>query len=125
MGIQKPTSMRMVAWIGKNDVSLLADTSYTFNVINSNIVNKVVLTMSLIMPIDVKMAKGERLKCKVLVKDIKINIHGVRIVVDLHVIPLVWLDMVFENVWLRSIGKVGNDYHNMSMDFNVGSIKCV
>lgn len=70
-----------------------------------------------------KVASGEKLKCEALVKEVKMNVQGVRIVVDLHVLPLVGLDLVLGNAWLKSLGRVIHDYENMTMEFNLGSKK--
>lgn len=55
----------------------------------------------------------------------KINVQGVRITVDLHILSLVGLDVVLGNAWLRSIGKVITNYDTMVMEFEVGGKKRV
>lgn len=43
--------------------------------------------------------------------------------VNLHVLPLVSLDVVLDNAWLKGVGRVVHDYHSMTMKFKVGSKK--
>ncbi|XP_040998183.1 uncharacterized protein K02A2.6-like [Juglans microcarpa x Juglans regia] len=122
-GVQRPTSMRVMAWIGKFEVTLLVDSGSTHNFINSNIVTKVGLKSSTIEPFDVKVANGDKLRCEGLVKEVKMNVQGLRIVADLHVLSLVGLDVVLGNAWLKGIGKVINDYEKMTIEFWIGSKK--
>ncbi|XP_042969094.1 uncharacterized protein LOC122301779 [Carya illinoinensis] len=122
-GISKPTSMRLMAWVGKHEVILLVDSGSTHNFINSSIVGKVGLKPSPIPPFEVKVASGEKLQCEALIREVKMNVQGVRIMADLHVLPLVGLDLVLGNAWLKSLGRVVHDYHNMTMEFKLGSKK--
>ncbi|XP_042962448.1 uncharacterized protein LOC122296713 [Carya illinoinensis] len=122
-GISKPTSMRLMAWVGKREVTLLVDSGSTHNFINSSIVGKVGLKPSPIPPFEVKVASGEKLQCEALIREVKMNVQGVRIMADLHVLPLVGLDLVLGNAWLKSLGRVVHDYHNMTMEFKLGSKK--
>ncbi|XP_040987625.1 uncharacterized protein LOC121235342 [Juglans microcarpa x Juglans regia] len=122
-GVQRPTSMRVMAWIEKFEVTLLVDSGSTHNFINSNIVTKVRLKPSTIEPFEVKVANGDKLRCEGLVREVKLNVQGVRIVADLHVLSLVGLDVVLGNAWLKGIGKVVNDYDKMTMEFRIGSKK--
>ncbi|XP_042962489.1 uncharacterized protein LOC122296761 [Carya illinoinensis] len=68
-------------------------------------------------------ASGEKLQCEALIREVKMNVQGVRIMADLHVLPLVGLDLVLGNAWLKSLGRVVHDYHNMTMEFKLGSKK--
>lgn len=45
------------------------------------------------------------------------NIQGVRIVANLHLLPLVSLGIVLGNAWLKGLGRVVHDYHSMNMKF--------
>ena len=51
------------------------------------------------------------------------NIHGVRVITDLHVLALVCLDVVLGNMWLRSIGPIIHNYVDMTMKFKIGGKK--
>lgn len=106
--------MQLITWLEKFQVTLLVDSDSTHNFINSNIVSKVGLKPNPILPFEVKVARGDKLKCEALIREIKMNVHGVGIVADLHIQPLVGLD---------SLGKVIHDYHNMTIEFKLGSMK--
>lgn len=105
--------------MGKFEVTLLIDSSYTHNCIVRNIG----LKPSPIPPFEVKMASEDKFKCEALIKEVKMNVQGVQIAAYLHVLPLVDLDLVLGNAWLKSLGKVVYDYHNMTMAFKLGSKK--
>ena len=55
----------------------------------------------------------------------KLNVQGMRIVVDLHILTIVGLDVVLENAWLRSIGRVLTDFDTMTMEFKLEGKKRV
>ncbi|XP_042954591.1 uncharacterized protein LOC122291003 [Carya illinoinensis] len=124
-GVPRPTSMRVMVWVGKFEVTLLVDSGSTHNFVNSNIVTKIGLKSCAINPFEVKVANGDKLKCEEIVREVKMNIQGVSIVADLHVLALGGLDIVLGNAWLRSVGKVLNDYEKMTMKFKIGSKKKV
>ena len=122
-GARIPSTMRLMAWVGKHEVTLLVDSGSSHNFINANITKKVGLRGVAVEPFEVKVANGEKLKCEEVVRDVKLNVQGVRICADLHVITIVGLDVVLGNAWLRSIGRVLNDYEAMTMEFKLGGKK--
>ncbi|KAI9153745.1 hypothetical protein LWI28_015902 [Acer negundo] len=122
-GVSKPSTIRLMAWVGKFEVSMLVDSGSSHNFINVNIVRKIGLRGTVIEPFDVKVANGEKLKCEEVVHEVKMNVQGVRIVADLHVLSLVGVDMVLGNTWLKSIGKVVTDFDAMTMEFKLGERK--
>ncbi|XP_042984723.1 uncharacterized protein LOC122313630 [Carya illinoinensis] len=123
--VPRPTSMRVMAWVGKFEVTLLVDSGSTHNFINANTVTKIGLKPCAIEPFEVKVANGNKLRCEALVKEVKINVQGVRIVADLHMLALMGLDVVIGNAWLKGLGRVIHDYQNMTMEFKLGSKKRV
>ena len=76
-------------------------------------------------PFEVKVANGKKLKCEEVVRDVKLNVQGVRIVVNLHILTIVGLDVVLGNAWLMSIGRVLTDFDTMTMEFKLGGKKRV
>ncbi|XP_038977863.1 uncharacterized protein LOC120108346 [Phoenix dactylifera] len=122
-GVQRPSTMRLMAWVGKHEVSLLVDSGSSHNFINSGIVRKVGLKGAAVEPFEVKVASGEKLRCEEVVRDVCMNIQGVRIKADLHILQLVGLDVVLGNAWLRSLDKVLTDYSTMTMEFKIGGQK--
>lgn len=101
------------------------DSDSTHNFINSNIITKVELEPIVIVPFEVKVSIGDKLNSEGLEKEVKMNVQWVRIVVDLHVLPLAGLDVILGNAWLKDFENVVHDYHNMTMEFNFGSKKRV
>ena len=76
-------------------------------------------------PFEVKVANGEKLRCEEMVRDVKMNVQGVRIVVNLHVLTIAGLDVVLGNAWLKSIGRVLTDFDTMTMEFKLdGKKRC-
>ena len=56
-------------------------------------------------------------------RDVKINVQGVKVVTDLHVITIMGLDVVLGSAWLKSGGRVLTDYGSMTMEFKLGGKK--
>ncbi|KAI9156087.1 hypothetical protein LWI28_000296 [Acer negundo] len=96
--VSKPSIMRLMAWVGKFEVSMLVDSDSSNNFINANI-------------------------CEEVVHEVKMNVQGVRIAADLHVLSLVGVDVVLGNAWLKSIGKVVTDFDARTMEFKLGGRK--
>ncbi|KAG7964158.1 hypothetical protein I3843_09G155000 [Carya illinoinensis] len=120
MGTQKHTSMRVMAGIEIIEVPLLVDSGSTHNFINSTLVAKVGLNSIAIKPFEIKMASGDKMKCEGLVKEVKMNVQGVRVVTDLHILHLVELDVVLGNLWLKGLGRIVLDYKKRTMEFKLG-----
>ncbi|KAK0580275.1 hypothetical protein LWI29_000190 [Acer saccharum] len=102
---------------------MLVDSSSSHNFINANIVRKIGLREAAIEPFDVKVANREKLKCEEVVHEVKMNVQGVRIATDLHVLSLMGVDVVLSNAWLKSICKVVIDFDAMTMEFKLGGRK--
>ncbi|KAL5838392.1 hypothetical protein ACOSQ3_015561 [Xanthoceras sorbifolium] len=122
-GTPRPSTMRLMAWIGSSEVSLLVDSGSSHNFINVNTVKKLGMKGVAIEPFDVKVANGERLKCDEVHKNVKMNVQGVRITAELHVLALAGLDVVLGSAWLKSIGEVVTNYETMTMRFKLGGKK--
>ncbi|KAL5798655.1 hypothetical protein ACOSQ2_003475 [Xanthoceras sorbifolium] len=73
-GTPRPSTMRLMAWIGSSEVSLLVDSGSSHNFINVNTVKKLELKGVAIEPFDVKVANGERLRCEEVHKNVKMNV---------------------------------------------------
>ncbi|KAK0608923.1 hypothetical protein LWI29_038031 [Acer saccharum] len=123
MSGSKPSTMRLMAWVGKFKVSMLVDSGSSQNFINANIIRKIGLRGAAIEPFDVKVANGETLKCEEVVHEVKMNVQGVRITADLHVLSQVGVDVVLGNAWLKCISKVVIDFDAMTMEFKLGGKK--
>ena len=92
-GTRTPSTMRLMAWIGKHEVTLLVDSGSSHNFINASIIKKLGLQGVAVEPFEVKVANGEKLRCEEMVRDVKMNVQGVRIVVNLHVLTIAGLDV--------------------------------
>ncbi|KAI9176988.1 hypothetical protein LWI28_009582 [Acer negundo] len=97
-GVSKPFTIRLMAWVGKFEISMLVDSGFSHNFINTII-------------------------CEEVVHEVKMNVQGVRIAADLHVLSLVGVDVVLYNAWLKSISNVVIDFDAMTMEFKLGERK--
>ena len=119
-GTLKPTTMRLMAWIGKHEVSLLVDSGSSHNFVNPNVMKRVGMRGSEIESFDVMVANGEKLQCG---KVVKINVQEARMVADLPILAVVDLNMILGNAWLRGLGRVLHNYEDMTMEFQLGGKK--
>lgn len=108
-----------MACIGKQEVTLLVNRGSTHNFINTHILKKIGLYGEDVETFDVKVANGEKLRCKKLVKAVKMDVQGVQIVIDLHVLSLDELDVVLRDAWLKDIDRVIIDYDKRTMEFTL------
>src|SRR5262249_13555479 len=65
----------------------------------------------------------ERLFTKEVVKEMRLNIQGVRIVANLHVLTLCGQEVILGIAWMSSIGRILFDYSTMTMEFKLGRKK--
>ncbi|KAL5810305.1 hypothetical protein ACOSQ4_026873 [Xanthoceras sorbifolium] len=112
-----------MAWIGSSEISLLVDSGSSYNFINMNTVKKLGMKVTAIEAFDMRVANGERLKCDEVHQNVKMNVQGVRIVAELHVLELTGLVVVLGNAWLKSIEEVVINYEIMIMKFKLGGKK--
>lgn len=68
-----PTTMRLMALIEKVEAHMLVDSRFSHNFVSANTIKKVGLGAVVIEPFDVRMANSEKLKCDVVVRDVKMN----------------------------------------------------
>lgn len=114
-----------MAWIGKFEITLLVGSGSTLNFINFNIVNKVGLKSSLIVPFEVNITNGGKLRHGDHVWEVKMNLQRVMIVAEGHVLSLVGLDVVLGNAWPKGPSRAFHDCHNMTIEFKLGLKKRV
>ena len=80
-----PTTMRVLVWIGKHEVTSLVDNGSFHIFINSGTLQKVGLHDEAVEPFEVRVANGEKLRCSDMVHGMKMNVHGVRVLANLYV----------------------------------------
>ena len=112
-GVKAPSTMRLMAWIGKYEVTLLVDSGSSHNFVNANLIKKIGLRVVAVEPFEVKVANGEKLKCDEVARDVKLNVQGVRIVRDLHVLTIVGLDVVLGSTWLKGVDRLWVNDHGI------------
>lgn len=106
-------------------MSLLVDFGLTHKFINAYTIRKLGLKEVVVELFKVNATNGDKLKCKKTVQDVKMNVKGVRITIDLQVLLLVRLDMILNNAWLNNLSNVNVIMNSeaMKIEFKLGSEK--
>ena len=73
-GTKTLSTMQLMAWIGKHEVTLLVDSGSSHNFVNASIIKQIGLRGVTMEPFEVKVANGKKLKCEEVVQDVKINV---------------------------------------------------
>lgn len=92
-----PRTMWIGSWIKNRRVIILIDNGSTHNFINQEIARKLNLKATLIEPIHVRVANGDRLTCAYICKAVPIKVQGVSITADMYVIPLGGTNIILGN----------------------------
>ena len=116
-GACTPSTFRLLGWIEEHEVDILVDTGSSHNFINSNTFQRIGLKGDEMGVLHVKVASGEELKCEKMVREVEMHVQGVKIIIDLYVLPLTGHDVVLGIAWLKIVGRVITDYSHMTMKF--------
>lgn len=84
-------------------MSLLINFRSTYNFINVDIVGQLGLKGVTVEPFEVKVANRDNLKCRKIVRDVKMNVQGVQITTELYILSIGGLDVIIGNAWLKSL----------------------
>ena len=74
IGAPKPTTMRLVAWIRKQEMILLVDSESSHNFVNSLALKKVGIQDEEVELFEVRMSNGENLHCLEVVHGVIMNV---------------------------------------------------
>lgn len=108
--------MQANTYIKGHKVTLLIDSGSTLNFINDELALELVL-MGRKIEFDTTMANGRVELSDDFYEGINWEIQGMRLVVDLHALPLAELNVVLGIKWLKILGKVVTDFGKGIMEF--------
>ena len=80
--------------IEEHEVDILVDTGSSHNFIKSNAFQRIELKGDEVGVVHVKVASGEEIKCKKVVREVEMYVQGVKTMIDLYVLPLTGHDVV-------------------------------
>jgi len=110
-------TMRIMARIENQDLTVLIDSGSTHNFISERIANWLHLPVIPTQPFNVKVANGNPLKCQGRFENIHVLLQGIPFILTLYALPLCGLDLVLGVQWLEQLGTVACDWKKMTMKF--------
>jgi hypothetical protein len=116
-GCNGPKTMRIKAVIGKRTLVILIDSGSTHNFVDQKIAHSLQLAVKPVEEFVVKVANGERLRCRERYENVLITIQGFQFSTTLYSLPLHGLDAVLGIQWLENLGPVLCDWKKMTMNF--------
>ncbi|GJS40578.1 ty3-gypsy retrotransposon protein [Tanacetum coccineum] len=117
VGHGSPRSLQLWGTIGAGKVHILIDNGSTHNFVQPGVVERMQLPISGTKPFKVYIGSGETLLCENMCTQVAIDIQGLRMEVDLYVLPMKGPDLVLGIQWLQKLGKVTHDYSKQTMEF--------
>lgn len=100
---------------------VLIDSGSTHNFIRLEVAEKLKLPVQATQPFHVYIGNGDSLLCQFHCPQTALNIQGNELVADLYVLQIQGLDIVLGVQWLQELGKVTNDFKQLTMEFRQGN----
>ncbi|GJV60973.1 ATP-dependent DNA helicase PIF1-like protein [Tanacetum coccineum] len=117
VGHGSPCSLQLWGVLGSGKVYVLIDNGSTYNFVQPGVVERMQLSITGTKPFKVYIGSGETLLCENMCARVPIDIQGLRVDVDLFVLPMKGPDIVLGIQWLQKLGKVTHDYSMQTMEF--------
>ncbi|GJY09530.1 retrotransposon-related protein [Tanacetum coccineum] len=117
VGHGSPQSLQLWGTLGSGRVHILIDNGSTHNFVQPGVVERMHLPITGTKTFKVYIGSGETLLCENMCAQVTIDIQGLRMDVDLYVLPRKGPDIVLSIQWLQKLGKVTQDYSMQTMEF--------
>ncbi|KAL1540646.1 hypothetical protein AAHA92_24966 [Salvia divinorum] len=116
-GRPRSDSIELLGRIGQEEVMILVDTGSSHDFLHPRIAEKLKLPLTAIRPFRVYVGNGESLCCSHASANTPLQIQEEVFGVNLHVLPIHGPDVILGMSWLRSLGRVTNDYGLGTIEF--------
>jgi hypothetical protein len=110
--------MKVNGKMEKTTVCILIDSGSTHNFLNSAVVRKLQYHLTLIKPMTVQAANGDKMVCKSMCKGLKWKMQGISFQTDVYIIDLSNCEMVLGIQWLSLLGDILCNYKHLWMSFD-------
>ncbi|VFQ94095.1 unnamed protein product [Cuscuta campestris] len=119
-GAPNPRALRLSGRILGRTIQILIDGGSTHNFIHPQVAESLRLPLEPIPPFRVYVGNGASLACTHKSVNIRLTIQGHDILSDLFVLSIHGTDVVLGVQWLQSLGKISQDYANLTLEFRQG-----
>jgi len=117
-GIVGLNIMKVNGKMDKTTVCILIDSGSTHNFLNTTIVSKLQYQLTLIKPMTVQAANGDKMVCKSMCKGLRWKMQGISFQVDVFIIDLSNCEMVLGIQWLSLLGDILYNYKHLWISFD-------
>lgn len=114
-GTPAPQTFRLLDSLCHHQVVILVDGGSTHNFIQSRVAK--FLTLPTTPTAALKVGNGHTLDCDTISFQVPLSIQGHDFRLDLYHLPLCGADIVLGVQWLKFLGPITTDYHNLTMTF--------
>ncbi|XP_038982040.1 uncharacterized protein LOC103710315 isoform X1 [Phoenix dactylifera] len=112
-----PKTMRVMARIQEQPLTVLIDSGSTHNFVSDRIAKQLQLPIDATVQFGVRVANGEILQCREMFRAVEVELQGKIFLVNFYALPLVGLDVVLGIQWLEKLGPVLCNWKQMTMKF--------
>ncbi|KAH6770320.1 hypothetical protein C2S52_015123 [Perilla frutescens var. hirtella] len=116
-GQGSPRSLRLWGQLRGKHFIVLIDSGSTHNFIQPKVVEDLQLSTEPTKAFQVVVGNGDTMVCKYYCPKTKLALQGVKFKTDLYVLPIQGPDIMLGVQWLRELGKVTQDFEEMTMEF--------
>ncbi|GKC46125.1 ty3-gypsy retrotransposon protein [Tanacetum coccineum] len=112
-------SLQLWGKIGTIGVHVLIDNGSTHNFVRPDVVERMCPSLEPTKAFKVYIGSVESLLCENVCSGVTLHMQGLKIEVDLYVLPMQGPDVVLGIQWLKKLGKVTHDYAQQIMEFTI------
>ena len=116
-GDYSPSTLRLKGNCLGKFVNILVDSGSSFNFVKPTVAQRIGLTTTRVNPFKVFVGSGDFIWCDTKSSAVPVTIQGVSFTVDLFHLAIAGADIVFGITWMRSLGRVLTDYHQLTIEF--------
>ncbi|KAH6770738.1 hypothetical protein C2S52_015541 [Perilla frutescens var. hirtella] len=116
-GSRTPCSLRIWGKIGNQRINSLIDSGSTHNFVQPEVAQKLKLLLESTARFHVYIGNGDSMLCSYKCPNVEIEFQGLKFNIDLFVLPIQGPELVLGVPWLQSLGKITQDFSQMTMEF--------
>ncbi|VFQ89359.1 unnamed protein product [Cuscuta campestris] len=117
-GSPHPRSLKLLGAVNDVPVQVLLDGGSTHNFLHPAMAGRLALVLHPVTPFRVYVGNGDSLRCSYSCRQTPLFLQGNTFDVDLFILEIHGPDIVLGVQWLQTLGKVSQDYANLTMEFS-------
>jgi hypothetical protein len=118
-----PQTLKLISYIKHRKVIILVDSGNTHNFIHRHITQETHCYIHAVNNFQIMIANGGSMKCSECCENVRLQIGDYHLKSHMFAIDMGSYDIVLGVEWLRTLGPILMDFHNLTMQFDQGSQK--